>query len=48
MGVLVYGKSGLGRLHPRLWAVHALLKGGILAFEWVGGGLNTLLSPSIV
>ena len=24
---------------------HALLRGGTLAFEWGGGGVNTLLDP---
>ena len=28
-----------------LRAFHALLGGGILAFEWGGGVLNTLLDP---
>ena len=41
-GVLLCG-SGHGRLWPGLQAFHALLGGGHLAFEWGGGGLNTLL-----
>ena len=36
MGVLLCG-SGHGRLQPGLRAVHALLGGGLLAFEWGGG-----------
>ena len=42
MGVLLCG-SGHGRLRPGLRAFHTLLTGGLLAFEWGGGGLNTLL-----
>ena len=41
-GILLYG-SGHGRLRPGLRAFHALLGGGLLTFEWGGGGLNTLL-----
>ena len=43
MGVLFYG-SGHGRLRPSLRAFHALLSKGLLASEWGGGGLNTLLN----
>ena len=35
--------GGHGRLRPSLRAFHALLRRGLLAFEWGGGGLNTLL-----
>ena len=41
-GVLLCGRSGHGRLRLGLWAFHALLGGGILAFEW--GGMNTLVN----
>ena len=41
MGIL--RGSGHGRLQLSLRAFHALLGGGLLAFEWGGGGLNTLL-----
>ena len=44
-GVLLCGKSGHGRLRVGLQAFHTLLRGGILAFEWGGGGLNSLLDP---
>ena len=42
-GVLLLGGSVHGRLRPGLRAFHALLGGGLLAFEWGGGGLNTVL-----
>ena len=41
MGVLLCG-NGHGKLRLSLWAFHALLGGGLLAFERGGGGLNTL------
>ena len=44
MGVLLHG-SGHGRLRLSLWAFHVLLGMGLLAFEWGGGGLNTLFDP---
>ena len=43
-GVLLYGRSGHARLRLSLRAFHALLGGGLLAFEWGGAGLNTLLN----
>ena len=42
MGVLLCG-SGHGRLRLGLRAFHALLGGGLLAFELGGGDLDTLL-----
>ena len=47
-GVLLCGWSGHGRLRPRLQAFHTLLRGGILALERGGGGLNTLLCLGIL
>ena len=47
-GVLLCGRSGHGRLCLGLWAFHALLAQGILAFERGGCGLNTLLSLGIL
>ena len=43
--VLVHGRSDHGRLRLGLRGFHALLGRGILAFEWGGGGVNTLLNP---
>ena len=47
-GVLLFGSSGHGRLCLGLRAFCALLSGGILDFDRLEGGLNTLMSLGIL